>query len=539
MVLGSTYFLRRGLHAADLFRNLVWAEISFAASAQEQQAFLGSGSAEAEEWSARWLDTMRVYVDEAEMYMRAGENEYLDDLEHLIAELRPFSVIWDSTKSYVRTQQALLRDLEEAYLRLVAHSEGIGGGDFRDLSRLQLNLSSRTVVFDERAISNFRSASTSFAESDMPILQAYYRSIDAFLSHEEAHFGLLFRYNEAVRHIEELFTLLSDPLGDDLGEENSYTLLSVWIFVPVMFLLLLLATSWFAHGIRTPVNRLMDLTRSYTDGDFTLTFDAKSRPRIADELTDIYDSVVSLGAHLREVLGVVRGQAHEVANSSEELQAVTGIMSEDANTQAAGIEEVSSAMEEMAVSIEHNSSNAQQTKQIALEMRERLLATGDLARRALEGLEHVSNRVGAISEIADQTNILALNAAVEAARAGEYGRGFAVVAAEVRKLAENSRVAAQEIEKASAIALNLTQEGGENMGSAIPLVEQTVSLVQEIAASLAEQRAGSEQVNNALQQFNEVVQRNSSSSGEIAASAEALHTSANELEHQVGYFRVD
>jgi methyl-accepting chemotaxis protein len=152
-------------------------------------------------------------------------------------------------------------------------------------------------------------------------------------------------------------------------------------------------------------------------------------------------------------------------------------------------------------------------------------------------MKSIAQNIGIIDDIAYQTNLLALNAAIEAAGAGEHGKGFAMVAAEVRKLAERSRTAAQEIGELTAQSVTVAESAQVLLGQLVPSIKRTTDLVQEVAAGSSEQASGVSQINKAMLRVDQITQRTASASEELAAMAQEMSAQAEQLRSSIERFK--
>ncbi|MFW5706978.1 MAG: methyl-accepting chemotaxis protein [Bacteroidota bacterium] len=228
-----------------------------------------------------------------------------------------------------------------------------------------------------------------------------------------------------------------------------------------------------------------------------------------------------------------------VAAASQQVSSTAHQISEGGTEQASSVEQVSSSMEQMVANISQNTENAQETERIAKSVSSAVREVNVASQESLQSAKTIAQKISIITEISRQTNILALNAAVEAARAGEHGKGFAVVAAEVRKLAETSKAAADQINELAMKTVNVTENTGKMMNDLMPELEKTTQLISEVTAASLEQNSGAEQVNTAILQLNQITQQNAASSEEMAASSEQLARQAEYLQQVVAYFRLD
>jgi methyl-accepting chemotaxis protein len=270
------------------------------------------------------------------------------------------------------------------------------------------------------------------------------------------------------------------------------------------------------------------------NGDLSKQIDLNS----IDELGQIANSVNDLTSQVRNVVGDIIEETENLRVASSELKSSASDLSGGATQLASIAEEVASSMEEMVSGIHLNANNAMSTEQIARQASVEMEDVGKYSVESLSYIKEIAQKISIINDIAFQTNLLSLNAAVEAARAGDAGRGFSVVAAEVKKLADRSRVAADDIHRLSKTCVTQTEKSVSSVKQLEPEILKTVQLVQEISLSSREQNSGAEQVNNALQQLNIITQNNSSNSDGIANQASDLSTQAEKLNDIVAYFRL-
>ncbi|MCL1985900.1 MAG: methyl-accepting chemotaxis protein [Betaproteobacteria bacterium] len=268
--------------------------------------------------------------------------------------------------------------------------------------------------------------------------------------------------------------------------------------------------------------------------------------------------------------------ANRVAAASEELSAQVEEVSRGADMQrdqaastASAMSEMNSTVMEVAKNAGQASEQSEQTKDKAADgaaLVDKVVHSINLVNKVATSLQANMHELGTqaegiggvmnvISDIADQTNLLALNAAIEAARAGEAGRGFAVVADEVRKLAEKTMSATNEVganitaiqhsartnisevgEAAKAVteATGLANTSGQALAEIVNLASANSSVVASIATAAEEQSATSEEINRAIEEINRIVAETADGMVQAAAAVQELSKMAQELNRVMG-----
>ena len=362
---------------------------------------------------------------------------------------------------------------------------------------------------------------------------------ESFVKHAEAKKAVLNAKNEAINAVNKSQSILQKMVllsAGILNDSARHGLVVVILVVVIVIIFSMFVAYGVTNSITKPVYSGIELAHNLSVGNLT-NFSGENNNR-GDELGKLSRALTEMSEKLKEVITTINISANHIASASEQLSTISQQVSQGASEQASSAEEVSASMEQMVANIQDNSENAKQAEIIALKSAEGIRKGYDSTTYALNSMKKIAEKVSIIGDIAFQTNILALNAAVEAARAGEHGRGFAVVAAEVRKLAERSRLTAEEIDRITRDSVKIADEAGRLLSEIVPDIEKTARLVQEIAAASMEQNAGAEQINSAIQQLNQITQQNAAASEEMASSAEELNSQAKQLIDIVSFFDI-
>lgn len=258
---------------------------------------------------------------------------------------------------------------------------------------------------------------------------------------------------------------------------------------------------------------------------------------LKNEIGLLYDDMEDMANKLSKITDSIRSQSVAIRDSSCELMASSEHIRESVSEQASAVGKISATIEQITSSISETTSIAAETQTSSKNISDDINNVAKASAQTLESIKTIIQKIKVINDIAKRTDFLAINAAVEAARAGDNGRGFSTVAAEIKQLAERTKNAAALIDEASNQTLSITTKSTKMIEQIAPKILNNSSKVTRIALACAEQRQGTEQINNAIQQLAHVADETNIEGDALAVKSETFVQYANELISAIRYFK--
>jgi methyl-accepting chemotaxis protein len=281
-------------------------------------------------------------------------------------------------------------------------------------------------------------------------------------------------------------------------------------------------------------------------------FDVQPSVDWKGDFMGIRDAFTMFEENMADTINGIQKVASQVEMGAEQVSSTSMELAQGATDQASVMEEFTATIETVSEQVSANAKYAENiSKQVEAvggeitvttdKMDEMVVSMGEIEKSS----QQIRKIIDTINDVATQTNLLALNASIEAARAGESGRGFAVVANQVTALAAQTAAAAKEstelIENSIAEVARGKQITVEIAKQQNTVAMNTKSIVQEVnnvAETLGSQKDAFVQLNEGVNQINDVVQTNSATSQQCAASSQEMNCQADTLAKLIGKFKV-